>query len=128
MEYVKIFDSSIPKGKKMKYEAWLSMLYNHNYKGFNLIFGNVLEQVDQVTQKKKNGALRVYTNVNASLSDPVPFEPPAELLTNKCYGVSNGAFNKWAKVVNGKYDFFQEFLAAEKAVKEVDHSSEEALT
>ena len=41
MEYVKINDPEIKD--KMTFERFLSMMYEGTYKGFNFIFGNVLD-------------------------------------------------------------------------------------
>jgi uncharacterized protein with NRDE domain len=60
LEYVKINDPDIPSDKKLPLEKFLTMLYSGVYKGFNLIFGNVLDQA--YNGKRTNGNLRIYTD------------------------------------------------------------------
>lgn len=55
LEFVKINDPTISESEKMKYEDWLSDLYNSQRRGFNLIFGNVFDQKDG-----KPGKIRLY--------------------------------------------------------------------
>jgi len=46
MEYAKIDDPDIPKSDRLPYETYLVKLYQGIYKGFNLLFGNVLNDPD----------------------------------------------------------------------------------
>lgn len=41
-------------------------------------------------------------------------------MTSRVNGMSNGTINNWSKVIDGRYDFFQEFLRAETDVLDID--------
>lgn len=56
MEYVKINDPTIEN--RISLEKFLSMMYDGTFKGFNLVFGNVLDQV--YNNARRNGTIRVY--------------------------------------------------------------------
>ena len=45
MEYVKINDPDIPEDKKMQMNTFLSKIGVGVFKGFNLIFGNILDSI-----------------------------------------------------------------------------------
>jgi hypothetical protein len=62
MEYVKINDEDIPEDKKISYEAFLSRLLDGTFKGFNLLFGNILDYPQD--GKRLTGKLRYYQNKN----------------------------------------------------------------
>lgn len=117
MEYVKINDPDIPKTQKLTLDVFLSKMYDGVFKGFNLIFGNVFDQYDPDTKVTKNGVLRWYKNINPEGKQA--FESAHTLPTNKPHGISNGIMNNWAKVINGRYEFFHAFLRAEKKIKGV---------
>ena len=55
------------------------------------------------------------------------WEAPRLLMTNRAQGISNGDINQWAKVIDGRYDFFQEFLRAERDVLDIDTSDRDVL-
>jgi len=45
------------------------------------------------------------------------------MLSARAHGLSNGNINQWSKVIDGRHDFFQEFLRAEKDVIDIDVSN-----
>jgi uncharacterized protein with NRDE domain len=88
MEYVKINDPEIPN--RLSLEKFLSMMYDGSFKGFNLIFGNILDQA--YSGKRQNGTLRVYQETN--LPDNCKFsEQPKILIPGFAHGLSNGSIN-----------------------------------
>jgi hypothetical protein len=48
-------------------------------------------------------------------------------MTSRANGMSNGTINNWAKVIDGRYDFFQEFLRAETDVLDIDAKDKPTL-
>eukprot|EP00352_Strombidinopsis_acuminata_P008827 CAMPEP_0176366956 /NCGR_PEP_ID=MMETSP0126-20121128/21537_1 /TAXON_ID=141414 ORGANISM="Strombidinopsis acuminatum, Strain SPMC142" /NCGR_SAMPLE_ID=MMETSP0126 /ASSEMBLY_ACC=CAM_ASM_000229 /LENGTH=120 /DNA_ID=CAMNT_0017724573 /DNA_START=296 /DNA_END=655 /DNA_ORIENTATION=+ len=88
MEFAKIDDPDIPKEKRMPYENYLLRLYSGTYKGFNLLFGNVLED-----PKSGGFDLKLYQDMN--LPFKTKFQSPGFLGTGKVHGLSNGNLNEW---------------------------------
>jgi len=43
MEYVKINDPDIANDLKMPLEKFLSLMYDGTFRGFNILFGNILD-------------------------------------------------------------------------------------
>lgn len=110
MEYAKIDDPDIPKSDRLPYETYLVKLYQGTYKGFNLLFGNVLNDPSSGVD------LKIYQNMN--LPFKTKFESPLFLQTGKVHGLSNGNLNEWWKVLHGRKRFIEEYITAEqKAVK-----------
>lgn len=55
------------------------------------------------------------------------WKAPTTLMTSRANGMSNGTINNWAKVIDGRYDFFQEFLRAETDVLDIDAKDKPTL-
>jgi hypothetical protein len=67
-----------------------------------LIFGNIFDQ-----EGGKPGKLRFYQNQNLDPNKAKDaWEAPSVLMTSRAHGISNGQINQWAKVIDGRYDFF----------------------
>lgn len=101
----------------MSLEKYLSYLYDGTFKGFNLIFGNVLDQIVG-NGKRTNGNLRHYQDQNLPPNCKL-FKAPKILITGFSHGLSNGDLNQWHKVLKGRKAFFDEFIKSEKEVREV---------
>ena len=107
---MKINDPDIAPGLKMSLEKFLSLMYDGTFKGFNILFGNILDSIE--SDRKRCGTLRVYTDPN--LPDEVKkFAKPATLVQQTVHGLSNGGINVWNKVLVGKQNFFKVFLRGE---------------
>ncbi len=77
LEYVKINDPDISQDKKMPLERFLSTMYQGTFRGFNLIFGNILDRIEK--GHLTSGNLRVYSDQNQTLNLK-KFVQPAILL------------------------------------------------
>lgn len=86
LEYVKIRDETIKDKMFQSIEQYEKEVFNHIYRGFNLIYGNIL-----------TGDLKYRKNDMDSVSEPM--EVPKDLL----HGMSNGGLNIWDKVHRGKF-------------------------
>ena len=91
----------------------MAQLHGGVFKGFNLIFGNILDQ--NINDRRTSGNLRLLTNKN----DDNNSQSPLVLTPQTAHGLSNGGINIWSKVTAGRKRFFDCFLEAEKAVKSV---------
>lgn len=116
MEYVKINDPDIATDLKMPLEKFLSLMYDGTFRGFNILFGNILDQ--EVGGNRKCGNIRIYTDQNLPYNQK-KFIKPATLVPQSVHGLSNGGLNTWNKVQQGRKNFFKVFLNAEKEVKTV---------
>ena len=98
----------------MPLEKFLSLMYDGTFKGFNIVFGNILDTIEK--DRRRCGTLRVYTDPNLPVESK-RFEKPATLINQTVHGLSNGGINKWNKVKVGKQNFFEVFLNGEKEIK-----------
>ena len=119
LEYVKINDPDIAPGLKMPLEKFLSLMYDGTFKGFNILFGNILDSIE--SERPRCGILRVYTDPNLP-EEAKKFVKPATLVKQSVHGISNGGINVWNKVHVGKQNFFKVFLRGEQDIKGVAES------
>lgn len=61
----------------MPLEKFLSLMYDGTFKGFNIIFGNILDSIEN--DRRRCGILRVYTDPNLP-EQSKKFEKPAILV------------------------------------------------
>ena len=74
------------------------MAFEGSYKGFNLLYGNVLSEEP----------LKCFTNTNNPEEKELIGEKRVQSTDiNEYNGLSNGGLNKWGKVENGLYNFTQ---------------------
>ena len=96
----------------------MARLYEGIFKGFNLIFGNILDQ--NFKGRRRSGNLRLLTNKN----DGNNSQSPLIVTPGTAHGLSNGGINIWSKVHAGRKQFFDCFIEAEKMVKTIKDENE----
>ena len=93
LEYVKIRDKSINDSEKLykSIEEYEENSFGLLYRGFNIVYGNVL-----------TGNLKYYQFKNSNNESSMS---PIELNKDCIYGMSNGGIDLWDKVERGKSKF-----------------------
>jgi uncharacterized protein with NRDE domain len=85
LEYVKIRDETITAKKYKSLDQYEHEVFAHKFKGFNLIYGNII-----------TGDFKYRQNDMFTLTEPVFIQ------RDVIHGMSNAGINRWDKVDRGK--------------------------